>query len=372
MAKTNGSKSRKESGDSSPALARLLQTRKMQRIEDRCVLERIISVKFASNMSVLTRKLKSVLRPLSRAEERRAIQTALQYYQSETSDASERASRRQGRLRLTTTDVEPFRRSSFRCCLDCTHKRNLNFSVDAKGKVVRSGDLGFQPFSCQEVREARAGRQRRAPGAYPQKRGAFVSALRRARHTDKVGSSGCVTLFSKMAWIIWLQPSSISTAGRLLSVTEHKPRRANINPSASKRGSLWLYSVIFILCQAQDGRCIGASTNSWKRTGIWLPISGEASDVARHAALRHCPVSSAHRDPQPPEFTYKDGINPQWGGVALRRQHNTPNAWTHGGSDAAVAQTPWSSISTASDFGPAHLVVSAKFSAAGINTFIPG
>ena len=73
----------------------------------------------------------------------------------------------------------------------------------------------------------------------------------------------------------------------------------------------------------------------------------------------HRPIA----DPQPPEFTYKDGINPQWGGVAFTAlQHNAPNAWTHGGSDAAVdTDAVVVDIEPASDFGPAHLVVSAKF-----------
>ena len=181
-----------------------------------------------SNMSVLTRKLRSVLRPLSRAEERRAIQAALQYYQSESSDASARFRVLGAELRL---DKPPKRggippRLIQVLLVDYTHKRNLDFSVDAKGKVVRSGDLGFQPaFHAEEVREARelADSDERLVRIL-KKRGAFVSAFAPGSATDKE---------SRLLGLRYVVPSKNGVAhlasavinlseGRLLSVTEHQ------------------------------------------------------------------------------------------------------------------------------------------------------
>jgi len=182
-----------------------------------------------SNMSVLTRKLKSVLRPLSRAEERRAIQAALQYYQSETSDASE------ARFRLLGAELrldKPPKRGAIPprliqvLLVDYTHKRNLDFSVDAKGKVVRSGDLGFQPaFHAEEVREARelADSDERLVRIL-KKRGAFVSAFAPGSATDKESRLlGLRYVVPSKNGVDHLASAVINLSeGRLLSVTEHQ------------------------------------------------------------------------------------------------------------------------------------------------------
>lgn len=71
-------------------------------------------------------------------------------------------------------------------------------------------------------------------------------------------------------------------------------------------------------------------------------------------------------EPGPPEHTYKDGINPQCGGAPFTAlKHSAPNSiapWQTSAFDAAVdTEAVVVDVEPASDFGPAHLVVSAKF-----------
>jgi len=75
-------------------------------------------------------------------------------------------------------------------------------------------------------------------------------------------------------------------------------------------------------------------------------------------------------EPQGPEHTYKDGINPQCGGAAFTAlQHSAPNSkepWKTAAFNAAVdTDAVVVDIEPASDFGPAHLVISAKFQCLG-------
>jgi hypothetical protein len=76
----------------------------------------------------------------------------------------------------------------------------------------------------------------------------------------------------------------------------------------------------------------------------------------------HRPVS----EPGPPEHTYKDGISPMCGGVGFTAlKHTAPNSidpWKSTAYDAAVdTDAVVVDVEPASDFGPAHLTISAKF-----------
>jgi len=71
-------------------------------------------------------------------------------------------------------------------------------------------------------------------------------------------------------------------------------------------------------------------------------------------------------EPGPPEHTYKDGLNPQCGGAAFTAlKHTAPNSiapWTnsayHASDDTEAVVV---AVEPAGDFGPGHLVISAKF-----------
>jgi hypothetical protein len=76
----------------------------------------------------------------------------------------------------------------------------------------------------------------------------------------------------------------------------------------------------------------------------------------------HRPVA----EPPPPEHSYKDGINPMCGGAAFTAlKHTAPNSidpWTNPSFDAAVdTEAVVVDVEPATDFGPAHLTISAKF-----------
>ena len=182
-----------------------------------------------SNMSVLTRKLMTILRPLGASEERRSIQAALKYFQAETEDFAET------RFRVLGAQLRPDKppkrgevpeRLIQVLLLDYTHKRNLEFAVNAKGKVVRSGDLGFQPaFHTEEVSEAREiaeADERLARIA--KKRSAFVDAYAPGRGEDKE---------SRLIGLRYLLPSRDGVSllasavvnlneRRLIDLTEHR------------------------------------------------------------------------------------------------------------------------------------------------------
>lgn len=69
-------------------------------------------------------------------------------------------------------------------------------------------------------------------------------------------------------------------------------------------------------------------------------------------------------NPKPPEFTYKDGINPQWEGVAFTAlKHGAPNIWVTDPAWFASNDTQAVEVHVhpADDFGPAHLTITAKF-----------
>ena len=76
----------------------------------------------------------------------------------------------------------------------------------------------------------------------------------------------------------------------------------------------------------------------------------------------HRPVG----EPPPPEHTYKDGINPMCGGTTFRAlKHTAPNSidpWTSSAFDAALdTEAVVAGVEPATDFGPARLVITAKF-----------
>jgi len=74
----------------------------------------------------------------------------------------------------------------------------------------------------------------------------------------------------------------------------------------------------------------------------------------------HRPVAG---DPDPPHYTYKDGMGPQWGGVAFTAlRKDAPNLWADASWQAAIdTQAVEVDVEPASNFGPAHLRISAKF-----------
>lgn len=76
----------------------------------------------------------------------------------------------------------------------------------------------------------------------------------------------------------------------------------------------------------------------------------------------HRPVS----EPPPPAHTYKDGINPQCGGVAFRAlKHTAPNSiapWKDHSFDAAIdTEAVVVDVEPETDFTPGSLVITAKF-----------
>jgi hypothetical protein len=71
-------------------------------------------------------------------------------------------------------------------------------------------------------------------------------------------------------------------------------------------------------------------------------------------------------EPQPPEYTYKDGINPQCGGAPFTAlQHTAPNSiapWLSSAFDAATdTDAVHVDVEPAGDFSPQTLVIAAKF-----------
>ena len=134
-------------------------------------------------MSDLTRRLKTVLAPLRRSEERQAIKAAVAYA------TEENANQDQFRYRVLGAELsieKPPKRGAVPQRLirvliaDYSAQRILDISVDHKGKVMQSEVLsGQQPaFHPDEIREAReiAERDRRVASAAKQA-GAFASAF---------------------------------------------------------------------------------------------------------------------------------------------------------------------------------------------------
>jgi hypothetical protein len=74
----------------------------------------------------------------------------------------------------------------------------------------------------------------------------------------------------------------------------------------------------------------------------------------------HRPIAG---DPKPPDYTYKDGIGAQWGGVAFTPlKKNAPNTWAPPTWNAAVdTEAVEVDVEPTGHFGPAHLRITAKF-----------
>lgn len=68
-------------------------------------------------------------------------------------------------------------------------------------------------------------------------------------------------------------------------------------------------------------------------------------------------------DPKPPHFTYKDGNNPQWGGVEFTALKMTaPNTWTNASQNAAIdTEAVEVKVEPSGNFGPGSLNITAKF-----------
>src|SRR6266508_2383238 len=71
----------------------------------------------------------------------------------------------------------------------------------------------------------------------------------------------------------------------------------------------------------------------------------------------------AGTEPPPPEHCYKDGIDTQCGGAYFTAlKHTAPNTWANSSFWAANdTQAVVVDVEPATDFGPAHLIISAKF-----------
>jgi hypothetical protein len=113
-----------------------------------------------SDMSDLTRKLKPVLVPLSKKEERQAVKSAVEHLIAEIGSGHDL------RYRILGAEIrieKPPRRGDvperlIRVLIaDYSNQRNLDISVNHKGKVVQSEVLrGLQPaFHPDEIQEAK-------------------------------------------------------------------------------------------------------------------------------------------------------------------------------------------------------------------------
>lgn len=74
----------------------------------------------------------------------------------------------------------------------------------------------------------------------------------------------------------------------------------------------------------------------------------------------HRPIGG---DPQPPHYTYKDGIGAQWGGVAFTAlKASAPNTWAGSAFNATLdTEAVEVDVEPAGNFGPGHLTITAKF-----------
>lgn len=113
-----------------------------------------------SYMSDLTREYKRVLAPVGKAEERRAVRAAVDWLiaqAGETRDLRYRVLGAELRIEKPRRREEVPPRWIEVLIADYTHRRNLQVTLDADGKVVEGGALaGLQPaFHVDEVREAR-------------------------------------------------------------------------------------------------------------------------------------------------------------------------------------------------------------------------
>lgn len=110
-------------------------------------------------ISQLTLNCAPALAPLSKAEERRAIKAAMEYFLSHRDYADDRFRV----LGAELTIDKPRRRGAPPQRLveviiaDYSARRNLGFVVNTDGKVLRGEPLAYQPaFHADEMREARA------------------------------------------------------------------------------------------------------------------------------------------------------------------------------------------------------------------------
>jgi hypothetical protein len=132
-----------------------------------------------SNRSGLTRRLQRVLAPVSKAEERRAMKSAIDYFVNKRNSDDVRYRVLGATLRVDKPPqpaaVPPRLIDVY--IADYDDKRNLAIVVDRRGKVVRSETLGFQPaFHVEEIAEARQiAEQDERVARLAKRRGLFVS-----------------------------------------------------------------------------------------------------------------------------------------------------------------------------------------------------
>lgn len=150
-----------------------------------------------SDMSDLTRRLKPVLAPLSKKEERQAVKSAVEHLTAEIGSEHDLHYRILGaeiRIEKPPRRGDVPKRLIRVLIADYSNQRNLDISVNHKGKVVQSEVLrGLQPaFHPDEIQEAkefaerdeRVARLAKMPGSFAS---AFASDLAVARGRRLVG-----------------------------------------------------------------------------------------------------------------------------------------------------------------------------------------
>src|SRR6266699_6532455 len=136
--------------------------------------------RMVSNMSEMTRHLEPVIAPLSEEEEQRAIKAVVDYLTEELGSEAKPHFRVLGaELRIDKPprpEVVPLRLIRV-LVADYDRKRNLDFVVDATGKIVRVEEYPGQPaFSLDEMKEAREIAERdKQVARFAKMRGSFVS-----------------------------------------------------------------------------------------------------------------------------------------------------------------------------------------------------
>ena len=150
-----------------------------------------------SDMSDLTQRLKPVLAPLSKKEERQAVKTAVEHLTAEIGSEHDLRYRILGaeiRIEKPPGRGEVPERLIRVLIADYSNQRNLDISVNHRGKVVTSEVLrGLQPaFHPDEIQEAkkfaerdkRVARLAKMPGSFAS---AFASDLALERGRRLVG-----------------------------------------------------------------------------------------------------------------------------------------------------------------------------------------
>lgn len=111
-----------------------------------------------SKLSPSTRRLKQVLTPLGKSEERRAITAALEFYRSQSDQASGRIRVLGAELRINKPSARNAlpRREVGVVIVDYDRRQTLELILNSRGQVQRCNPLSYQPtVHKDEIREAR-------------------------------------------------------------------------------------------------------------------------------------------------------------------------------------------------------------------------